>query len=103
MKTLEPKTYTKIFFEDNGQDFLYWIIDDQGRVVSAGPFQNELWKDSVVDLNSLEPGEPLFFISRHNGEYMELIHKVDAVVTGPFVTLEWERFNKFFENDGDRF
>ena len=93
MKTLEPKTYTKIFFEDNGQDFLYWIIDDQGRVVSAGPFQNEIWRDNVVDLDSLEPGEPLFLTSKHNGEYMELIHKVEKVATGPLAILEWSRFN----------
>lgn len=83
MKRLEPRTYTKIFFEDNGQDFLYWIIDDQGRVVSAGPFQNAFWKDNMVDLDSLEPGKPLFFTFKLNGESLELKHKVEKVVTGP--------------------
>lgn len=32
-----------ITFEDQGQDFLEWDIDDKGVVVGCRPFQGSIW------------------------------------------------------------
>jgi hypothetical protein len=33
----------RIHFEDRGQDFLWFDIDSDGKVVDCGPFQAWLW------------------------------------------------------------
>lgn len=58
--------YRKITLEDKGQDLLWFIIDEEGVVVEAGPFHNELYKgayipyDCVGDTENDEP--PLFIV-----------------------------------------
>jgi hypothetical protein len=38
----------KIFFEDRGQDFLWWVVDDKGAVIDCGPFQATVWTKCTV-------------------------------------------------------
>lgn len=33
----------RIHFEDQGQDFLWWDIDEDDVVVDCGPFQGSIW------------------------------------------------------------
>jgi hypothetical protein len=37
-----------IVFEDCGQDFLEWDLDDEGTVIDCRPFQSWLWKGSRI-------------------------------------------------------
>ena len=38
-----------ITFEDHGQDFLEWDLDDAGVVVACRPFQSTFWVGKVVN------------------------------------------------------
>ncbi|MFC5525251.1 hypothetical protein ACFPPA_05790 [Rhodanobacter ginsengisoli] len=39
----------RIHFEDHGQDFLTWQLDNNGIVVDSSPFQADLWCGVEVD------------------------------------------------------
>ncbi|MCF6368310.1 hypothetical protein [Rhizobium halophilum] len=49
----------RFHFEDRGQDFLWWDVEDNGqgigKVVDAGPFQQSLWANGKHYVNLLEP------------------------------------------------
>lgn len=68
----------KITFEDCGQDFLWWVIDENGLVIDCGPFQASVWVGSVVDLDTLEEWEPVCFDSK-SGEYLCLNYVVESI------------------------
>jgi len=38
----------KIMFEDHGQDFIYWQLDETGKVIDCQPFQQWLWEGAIV-------------------------------------------------------
>jgi hypothetical protein len=41
--------YIIIFFEDCGQDFLYWLVEvETGKVIDCGPFQYSVWEGTIV-------------------------------------------------------
>lgn len=43
---------TKITLEDLGQDLLWFIVDENTlTVIEAGPFHNELYKDSIIPID----------------------------------------------------
>ncbi|KAL5901793.1 hypothetical protein ACKVV1_011496 [Pyricularia oryzae] len=47
-----------IEFEDLGQDFLVWTLNENGVVIECKPFQAWLWKGrQVVDYASLKRGD----------------------------------------------
>ena len=39
---------TKITLEDLGQDFLWLTVNDDGRVIDAGPFQGNIWRGAYL-------------------------------------------------------
>ena len=49
---------TKITLEDKGQDLLWLRVNAGGLVEEAGPFQNELWKNSYIPLWMVKVGKP---------------------------------------------
>jgi hypothetical protein len=68
--TTKNDVMKKIHFEDCGQDFLWWIIDDEGNVVDCGPFQASVWVGSTVYMDELEVGEPPMFNSRFGDDQL---------------------------------
>lgn len=71
---------TKIRFEDQGQDFLWWVVNDYGRVVNCGPFQASVWIGSIVpDADLLKPNDKVEFIPRNSGDVMVLKYRVQSV------------------------
>lgn len=74
----EPKKATKrIHFEDKGQDFLYWDIDDVGEVVDCMPMHRAVWLGVFVQLEYLKEGRKLGYVNpRHNAGYGEIKYKV---------------------------
>jgi len=57
-------TIQHLTFEDRGQDFLWWEVDDQsGRIVGCGPHQASVWASGrcSVDMSTVALGErPIF-------------------------------------------
>lgn len=49
----------RFHFEDHGQDFLFWDVEDDGRgvgkIVDAGPLQTWAWADDEHYVNLREP------------------------------------------------
>jgi len=53
----------KIYFEDQGQDFLWWVINKDGLVTDCGPFQKQVWTgNTVVDHDHIKVGETIDII-----------------------------------------
>ena len=48
-----------IEFEDHGQDFLEWDIDEEGKVVDSRPFQAWAWNGTIVHNKDIRPGDLL--------------------------------------------
>lgn len=54
----------RITFEDHGQDFLIWQLDNNGIVVDCAPFQAGIWTGmQVIDHESLKLGDTVTFRS----------------------------------------
>ena len=72
-----------VHFEDEGQDFLEWDIEN-GEVVACRPFQDWLWKGTKVHNTEIRPGDKLTITPRNwPGEVFspKLIHPVERVTT----------------------
>lgn len=48
---------TKIVLEDKGQDLLWLRVNEGGLVIEAGPFQNEIWKNSYIPVWFVRVGQ----------------------------------------------
>lgn len=66
-----------IFFEDHGQDFLEWDIED-GVVVDCRPFQGWLWNGTRVHSTDISPGL-LLDITTRSGRRTRLRYPVERV------------------------
>lgn len=48
---------TLIEFTDHGQDFLWWVVDEGGKVIECGPYQADIWcRLKVTNLATLKVG-----------------------------------------------
>ena len=57
---LEKTTKYKVNFEDKGQDFLHWWIDERGEVLHSS-MQSSVWNGFIVDLPLLIMGKVIVF------------------------------------------
>lgn len=56
---------TTITFEDHGQDFLEWDINEVGDILDCRPFQAHFWKQCMVaNEDQLVVGGNVYFLSR---------------------------------------
>jgi hypothetical protein len=67
-----------VSFVDEGQDFLEWDLDDDGKVVGCRPFQGDIWIGVEVQNKNIKPGDLLDIITS-DGAYHQLIHAVEKV------------------------
>jgi hypothetical protein len=67
-----------VTFEDHGQDFLEWDIED-GVVVDCRPFQSWLWNGTKVHNTDIHPGD-ILEITDQRGEERTLKYPVERVV-----------------------
>jgi hypothetical protein len=65
-------------FQDDGQDFLEWDIDDNGVVVESRPFQTMVWGGSKVDTGTMRKGRRLAIVTSR-GTPLEIIYPIVAV------------------------
>ena len=63
MDWLKKTTDVKICFKDNGQDCLYWYIDDGGEILHCEPFQSSIWNGKIVDLRTVKIGNQVGLIN----------------------------------------
>jgi len=68
---------TRIHFDDQGQDFLWWDLDESGLVVDCGPFQASIWVGSKVDMPVEEFTKP-YFENKYE-EYLQLNYYIDSI------------------------
>ncbi|MGY0034421.1 hypothetical protein [Pedobacter sp. NJ-S-72] len=73
-----------IEFEDNGQDFLTWKLDQDGRVIDCSPFQQSAWVGKYVFQHKyLFKGAVLFFtdtpVTRINQPLTQLKHRILSI------------------------
>lgn len=70
-------TAVVVEFEDNGQDFLEWEIQD-GVVIECRPLQWWMWENSTVHTTRIAPGARLD-VTTPTGNRITLRHAVIAV------------------------
>jgi hypothetical protein len=74
-----------IHFQDQGQDFLRWQVDEAGVVTGSWPFQKQVWSGlQITNLSKLKADE----LVHHNrfGEDGSIRYPIKAVV--PFAPVE---------------
>jgi hypothetical protein len=54
---LKKHTKYKIMFEDCGQDFLVWHLDESGEVLHSSPFQSSIWNGQFVNVSKMDVGK----------------------------------------------
>lgn len=76
-------TIQRISFQDKGQDFLWWEVDDStGRIVGCGPHQAHAWASGKcsVDLATVKLGmRPVFFGPATEPEGRTLNYQIEAL------------------------
>lgn len=73
------KAAITVVFKDDGQDFLEWDLDIDGKVVDCRPFQGWVWNGTTVLNKDIKPGDLLDIISKE-GDRHKLIHAVEQVL-----------------------
>lgn len=77
----------QIRFEDHGQDFLTWQLDNNGVVVDCAPFQATFWCGVQVDVpRSLKAGDIVSF--RREGEQRTKTIRYPIAAIEPDMTAE---------------
>jgi len=71
------KTRMRVTFEDHGQDFLRWDIED-GVVVDCQPFQGWVWNGVKILSEEFAPGDKLK-IQLRGGVASELRYPVSKI------------------------
>lgn len=75
-----------IEFEDNGQDFLRWKLDSEGKVIECTPFQSSAWVGKyVLQAEYLSKGDHVYcsdtpIVIIHQ-PLIKLKHRVKTVIT----------------------
>lgn len=68
----------KLHFEDNGQDFLWWDINEDNLVVAVGPFQYDIW--SGLHVSSIACGtEPIIMVDENPRQLKHKIIKIEEL------------------------
>ena len=76
---------------DHGQDFLRWIVDESGKVISCEPFQSAVWCGcQVTNLKGLKPGHTVQ-IAR-DGRVSEVKYPLEWVtpMTPAIAEVRWD-------------
>ncbi len=78
---LQRQIKYKIHFQDNGQDFLEWQLNELGTVINTEPFQSEIWTGSFVlpeNIEQLDKGDELIFINKYGVE-RSMKHRISKI------------------------
>ena len=73
---------TKITIEDNGQDFLEFICDENGKIIETLPFQGDIWNGGyipIVDGSMVKVGENCPIHKPPHIRFGFLTHKIEKI------------------------
>ncbi len=73
--------YRLITFEDHGQDFLKWLINEDNVIVHCEPFQSWLWNGRKVLTETLVVGGNIKFVTNTYPEGIELKYPIKSIET----------------------
>ena len=59
LKEIKIDTKYIIYFEDHGQDFLEWHINEDGYVIDSKPYQRRIWAGKFTIPQTAKVGEKL--------------------------------------------
>ena len=76
-KPVKPSPVFQIDFEDHGQDFLSWFVQNR-MVIGCSPFQARTWCGNRIAKMPLV-GQQVRFLSRHLHKYLDLKYPVVSV------------------------
>ena len=79
---LKKLTKYHICFEDKGQDFLEWWLDERGEILHCEPFQASVWNGKMVDIGSLKIGKTLLFQDGRGLKYKVITIEGFAIPAG---------------------
>ncbi len=71
----------RIHFEDQGQDFLWWDINELDEVIDCGPFQASVWVGCQLIIDNeggLLEGDRPFFVNQ-DGEMLQLNYAIEQI------------------------
>ena len=69
----------RIRIEDQGQDFLWFVVDENDKIVDAGPFQAAFWSGNYIPGDMLRVGELCPIYMPRFIYYGYLIYKVESI------------------------
>lgn len=72
----------RLHFEDQGQDFLWWDINQSDEVVDCGPFQASIWVGSQIIADSesgIVEGDRPLFIGKQGGDARRLLYAIESI------------------------
>lgn len=69
-----------LVFEDHGQDFLEWDIDEKNIVIACRPFQEWLWKGYRVLNETIKPGSLLSIVSPQKKDVRTINYRIEKVI-----------------------
>lgn len=72
-------TIRTLVFEDKGQDFLEWDLDRTGRVIACRPFQESVWKNTVIVRNARKGRRPVIVTRHFPGQLKRLNYRIVQV------------------------
>jgi len=68
-------------FEDNGQDFLHWLVSPEGEILDCGPSQAEIWcACKVVATSVCRKTEGTLIHIERDGKETVMKHKVISIL-----------------------
>ena len=68
-----------IVFEDHGQDFLEWDINRHGIVVGCRPFQEGVWKGTIVIDQDIHPGDRINIVRKGSPQVLYVKYPVEKI------------------------
>lgn len=71
----------RIHFEDQGQDFLWWDINELDEVIDCGPFQASVWVGCQLIIDNeggLLEGDRPFFMNQ-DGDMLQLNYAIEQI------------------------
>jgi photosystem II stability/assembly factor-like uncharacterized protein len=74
-KWLKRTTKYTLHFEDKGQDFLTWYVDERGEVLHSD-LQTLVWNGKMLDLESLKKNTKPIFLNNEGFAEGELKYKI---------------------------
>ncbi len=92
---------TIIHFEDHGQDFLQWTIDETGKVVNCWPFQASIWcQYYVIDVALLKIGDLVPIIK--DKEQITIKYPIEKIEVSDAVFSDCKKYRYALIREWDR-